>query len=185
MPILLAAGFFRYWVLEREVGRAKAAYSKSASYACEATSAIRTVASLNREKDVLNTYHQQVMAQSARSFRSVARSSLLYAASESLVLLVAALGFWYGGHRIASGEYTILQFFVTFSAIVFGAQSAGTSFSFAPDLSKAIQAGVTLKRLYDRTPEIDVWSEEGAVLSDVEGRVEIRDVHFRYRESTA
>jgi len=36
--------------------RAKLAYEKSASFACEATSAIRTVASLTREEDVIDIY---------------------------------------------------------------------------------------------------------------------------------
>ena len=37
----------------------------------------------------------------------------------------------YGGNRLADREYTIFQFFVCYSSIIFGAQSAGTIFSFA------------------------------------------------------
>jgi ATP-binding cassette, subfamily B (MDR/TAP), member 1 len=33
--------------------------------------------------------------------------------------------------RIADREYSLFQFFVCFSAVIFGAQSAGTIFSFA------------------------------------------------------
>ena len=39
-------------MLARFAARAKKAYEHSAGYACEATSAIRTVASLTREEDV-------------------------------------------------------------------------------------------------------------------------------------
>ncbi|KAJ9647242.1 multidrug-resistance transporter mdr2 [Coniosporium tulheliwenetii] len=180
IPLLLGCGFFRFWILEREEQRMKKAYSSSASYACEATSAIRTVASLNREEDIWQNYHGQLIEQNRRSFRSVAKSSILYAASESLTLLVTALAFWYGGKLIAEGEYTILQYFVTFSAVILSAQSAGTAFAFAPNLSKATQAAVQLKKLFDRKPDIDIWSEEGKVLENVEGSLEFRDVHFRY-----
>ncbi|KAK5004966.1 GTPase-activating protein [Cryomyces antarcticus] len=74
----------------------------------------------------------------------------------------------------------MLQFFICFSSIIFGAQSAGTIFSFAPDMGKAKHAAAELKKLFDRKPEIDSWSNEGEVLSDVEGTIEFRDVHFRY-----
>ncbi|KAF7901786.1 uncharacterized protein EAF01_007085 [Botrytis porri] len=180
IPVLLGCGFFRFWLLARFQQRAKKAYEKSASYACEATGAIRTVASLTREEDVLAHYTDSLKAQEQKSLRSILKSSLLYAASQSLMFLCVALGFWYGGQRIANKEYTMFQFFVCFSAVVFGAQSAGTIFSFAPDMGKAKQAAQELKILFDLKPTIDSWSEDGERMESMEGYVEFRDVHFRY-----
>ena len=94
IPVLLACGFFRFWLLAQFQRRAKKAYEKSASYACEATSAIRTVASLTREQDVLKHYQDSLDSQAKKSLESVLKSSLLYAASQSLVFLCVALGFW-------------------------------------------------------------------------------------------
>ncbi|KAI9714737.1 MAG: GTPase-activating protein [Bogoriella megaspora] len=180
MPVLLGCGFFRFWMLARFQQRAKKAYEKSASYACEATSAIRTVASLTREDDVWQHYHNQLVVQQDKSLRSVLRSSTLYAAAQSLMFLCMALGFWYGGTLIGKGEYTLLQFFICFSAVIFGAQSAGIIFSFAPDMGKAKHAASEIKTLFDRTPEIDSWSEQGEKFEIMEGHIEFRDVHFRY-----
>ncbi|GAB7362437.1 hypothetical protein MBLNU230_g2759t1 [Neophaeotheca triangularis] len=180
VPIVLGCGFFRFWILARFQTRAKVAYEKSASYACEATSAIRTVASLTREDDVWVHYHNQLVDQGKRSLNSVLKSSLLYAASQSLMFLCLALGFWYGGTLIGNGEYNMFQFFLCFSAIIFGAQSAGTIFSFAPDMGKAKHAAAELKLLFDREPSIDSWSPEGEIPAQIEGAVEFRDVHFRY-----
>jgi ATP-binding cassette subfamily B (MDR/TAP) protein 1 len=180
IPILLGCGFFRFWMLARFASRSKKAYESSASYACEATSAIRTVASLTREEDVWEYYHESLVAQQKESLHSVLKSSILYAASQSLSFLCIALSFWYGAGRLASGEYSLFQYFVCFSAIIFGAQSAGTIFSFAPDMGKAKQAAIELKKLFDRVPEIDSWSPEGLKLDHVEGTIEFRDVHFRY-----
>ncbi|EPE35282.1 P-loop containing nucleoside triphosphate hydrolase [Glarea lozoyensis ATCC 20868] len=180
IPVLLGCGFFRFWLLAQFQQRAKKSYEKSASFACEATSAIRTVASLTRENDVLQQYVDSLEAQEKRSLNSVLKSSLLYAASQSLMFACVALGFWYGGNRIADHEYSMFQFFVCFSAVIFGAQSAGTIFSFAPDMGKAKQAAAELKILFDRQPTIDTWSEDGASLQNVEGHIEFRDVHFRY-----
>ncbi|KAF3178414.1 GTPase-activating protein [Orbilia oligospora] len=180
VPILLACGFFRFWILARFESTAKAAYEKSASYACEATSSIRTVATLTREQDVLRNYHNQLVAQEKRSFKNTLKSSSLYAMSQSFVFLCVALGFWWGGNLISKYELTIFQFFVCFTAVIFGAQSAGTIFSFSPDMGKAKHAAQTLKELFDRKPEIDSWSEEGQKLEHVEGTIEFTDVHFRY-----
>jgi len=94
VPVLLACGFFRFWLLAQFQRRAKKAYEQSASYACEATSAIRTVASLTREDDVLTHYVDSLNSQAKRSLNSVLKSSLLYAASQSLMFLCVALGFW-------------------------------------------------------------------------------------------
>jgi ATP-binding cassette subfamily B (MDR/TAP) protein 1 len=180
IPVLLACGFFRFWMLAKFQRRSKAAYASSAGFACEATAAIRTVASLTREQDVWMKYHNRLDAQAKSSLKSVIKSSSLYAASQSLVFLCIALGFWYGGIRIAKFEYSMFQFFVCFSSIIFGSQSAGTIFSFAPDMGKAQHAASELKNLFDRKPTIDTWSEDGEKLESVEGHIEFRDVHFRY-----
>ena len=180
VPIVLACGFLRFWMLARFQARAKVAYEKSASYACEATSAIRTVASLTRENDVWQHYHDQLVDQGAKSLRSIIQSSSLYAASQSFMFLCIALGFWYGATLIGSGEYSMFQFFLCFSAVIFGSQSAGTIFSFAPDMGKAKHAASEMKTLFDRRPEIDTWSSEGQDVPSMEGAIEFRDVHFRY-----
>ena len=180
VPVVLACGFCRFWILARFESRSKKAYEKSASYACEATSAIRTVASLTREDDVWDSYHEQLVAQGKKSLKSIAKSSLLYAGSQSFTFLAMALGFWYGGTLIGSGEYSLFQFFVCFSAVIFGAQSAGTVFSFAPDMGKAKHAAERLKILFDRKPSIDTWSKDGDEVDQIDGTIEFRDVHFRY-----
>ncbi|ROV87535.1 hypothetical protein VMCG_10685 [Cytospora schulzeri] len=72
------------------------------------------------------------------------------------------------------------QFFLCFTAIIFGAESAGTVFAYAPDLAKARNAAASLKSLFDRKPEIDSWSQDGRKAQSIEGHIEFKDVHFRY-----
>lgn len=180
VPILLGCGYFRFWMLARFQHRAKRSYEKSASYACEATSAIRTVASLGREQDVWDNYHAQLVEQGKRSLRSILKSSALYAAAQAFMFLCIALGFWYGGQLISRLEYSLQSFFIVFSSVIFGAQSAGTIFSFAPDMGKAKHAAADLKTLADRVPPIDSWSSAGEKVPKCEGRIEFQNVHFRY-----
>ncbi len=180
LPVILGTGFFRFWTLAKFAALAQRAYKKSAGYACEHTNAIRTVASLTTEHEIYNDYRRQLAEQLKSGLVSNARNSALYAASQSAMFLAIALGFWYGGTLISSGEYSMFQFFIVFSEIIFGAQSAGTVFSFAGDMSKAKNAAMELKALYDRQPTIDPWSEDGQKIEHVEGHIEFRDAHFRY-----
>jgi ATP-binding cassette, subfamily B (MDR/TAP), member 1 len=180
IPVVLGCGFFRFWVLANFERVAQRSYKKSASYACENTNAIRTVASLTREIDVYERYHVQLVEQGRKSLKSNLRNSTLYAASQSLMFLCIALGFWYGGTLIGNGQYTLFQFFIVFSEIIFSVQSAGTVFSFAGDMGKARNAAAELKKLFDRQPKIDPWSKDGEKVEHVDGTIEFRDVHFRY-----
>lgn len=179
-PIIIACGYLRFWMLSRFQARAKKAYEKSASYACESTSAIRTVASLTRESNLWSEYHTQLVDQQRESLHSILKTSVLYAASQSFTFLCMALGFWYGGNLIARGEYTMFMFFVTFAAIIFGTQAAASILSFAPDTGKAKHAASSLKTLFERRPEIDNWDTSGKTLGNAQGSIEFRDVHFRY-----
>ncbi|CAI7642787.1 unnamed protein product [Penicillium glandicola] len=163
VPILLGCGFYRFYMLAAFQARSKTAYEGSASYACEATSAIRTVASLTRENDVWSFYHAQLDQQ-----------------GRALVFFCVALGFWYGGTLLGHHEYDTFRFFVCFSEILFGAQSAGTVFSFSPDMGKAKNAAAEFLKLFERRPTIDTWSEDGENLNHCEGTIEFKDVHFRY-----
>lgn len=180
LPVILGTGFLRFWVLAKFSAQNQKHYEKSAGYACEHTNAIRTVASLTSEQQIYAEYKRQLRAQLPASLKSNLKNSSLYAASQSGMFLAFALGFWYGGRLLVRREYTLFQFFLVFNEIIFGAQSAGTVFSFAGDMSKAKNSAAALKKLYDRKPTIDPWSQDGAPLADVEGTIEFRDVHFRY-----
>jgi ATP-binding cassette subfamily B (MDR/TAP) protein 1 len=180
LPVILGTGFFRFYILAKFTATAQKHYEKSAGYACEHTNAIRTVASLTTEQEIYGEYRRQLRDQLGTSLKANLRNSSLYAASQSAMYLAFALGFWYGGQLMASGEYSLFQFFLVFAEIIFGAQSAGTVFSFAGDMSKARNAAGSLKKLYDRQPTIDPWSLDGESIDDVEGSIEFRDVHFRY-----
>ena len=180
IPVVLGCGFCRFWVLARFERNVRTSYKKSASYACENTNAIRTVASLTREVDVYNNYHVQLVEQGKRALKSNLRISTLYAASQSLMFFCIALGFWYGGTLIGKGEYNLFQFFVVFTEIIFSVQSAGTMFSFAGDMGKAKNAAAELRKLFDLQPKVDPWSKDGEKVEHVDGTIEFRDVHFRY-----
>ncbi|KAK9244769.1 P-loop containing nucleoside triphosphate hydrolase protein [Lipomyces tetrasporus] len=180
VPFLIGCGFFRFAMQARFEEQIKKSHGKSAAQACEAAAAIRTVVSLTREDDVWNAYHEALEAQVKISRPATNKSAILYGLSQGIGFFIMALSFWWGSRFLRSGEYSTTQFFITFVSMIMGAQAAGIVFSFAPDMGKAQSAAANIKRLMDSIPEIDVWSDEGEVLDDVQGDIEFRDVHFRY-----
>ena len=84
IPIVLACGLVRLKILAELARQSKAAYEASATYACEASAAIKTVASLTLEAHVRGHYHDILETQREKSVVSTLKSSTLYAASQSL-----------------------------------------------------------------------------------------------------
>lgn len=181
IPLVTGCGWVRLKILALFDDKIKKTQEESARYASEAVSSIRTVASLGLEVHILDSYNHILSFQSAKSLRSILQALALYAASQSVVFFAAALGFWYGGGLIASGEYDMLQFFICFAALISGSQSAGAIFSFAPDLSKAMNVGRDLTALLDSRPTID---SQGATKQTVDeksgGSLQMSNVYFKY-----
>jgi ATP-binding cassette, subfamily B (MDR/TAP), member 1 len=182
IPILLVCGYLRVWLLVQFERKANKTFTRSAAYATEATYAIRTIASLNREQAVASHYRAMLMVQVKSRVREVVRfEAPLYALSQSAMFLASALGFWYGGTLISSGEYSVLRFFICFMSIVWGSQSAGGVFSYAPDMGSATQATTNFKTLVERKPCIAGSEHTAGEKSQVGGGVlEFRSVEFSY-----
>ena len=180
IPLTLSAGFVRLQLVVLKDARIKKAYEGSAAKACEAAGAMRVVASLTREEDCLEIYRRELDAPSAISRNTAFYGNFLYAVSQALQFWIIGLGFWYGSHLLIKGEYTSGQYFTILTAVVFGSIQASNAFSFVPDISNAKTAAWDSIKLLDMVPEIDVTSDEGEVLSHVEGHLRLENVHFRY-----
>jgi ATP-binding cassette, subfamily B (MDR/TAP), member 1 len=181
LPVILGAGFLRYWIVARFAVSAQQMNKVSASYACEYVNAIRTVASLTNESRVIQIYEQRLAEQVRRLLHVSIKHSALHAFSSSATMLAMALGFWYGGNLVSRGEYTVFQFFIVFAEILFGAQSAGLALSYMGDIGKARHAAAELRALVDRKPSIETDSDMRKGPDDeIEGQVEFRNVHYCY-----
>ena len=182
VPVLLVSGFWRVWMIAQFAQRSHQAQRASSAYASEAVMSVRTIASLASDHQVCQHYERMLKTQEKKSLVSIFRSSLPFAGSQSFSFFCVALAFWYGGNRIASGEYTIFQFFLCFAEVIFGAQSAGMVFSFATDIGKAKKAAATFHTMLRRTPAIDDArdSDRPLVLADCRGGIEFEGVHFSY-----
>lgn len=91
----------------------KKAHEASAQLACEAAGAIRTVASLTREKDCCEIYARSLEKPLENAKKAAMWSNLLWATSQSMTFYVMGLVFWYGSRLVADREFSPFHFFVT------------------------------------------------------------------------
>jgi ATP-binding cassette subfamily B (MDR/TAP) protein 1 len=186
IPLIVACGWLRLQILAVFDAKTRQDGRDAASYASELVKTVETVASLGLEEFVLGKYDVFLAHQSAQSLRSILSASSLYAASQSIVYLCAALAFWYGGILIVDGEYSLFQFIVCFSALISGSQIAGSIFTFAPDASKAMHAAWEVKELLERKPRISPNPNGGDPDGDLSGQttehgtIEFNNVSFSY-----
>ncbi|KAL3477161.1 P-loop containing nucleoside triphosphate hydrolase protein [Aspergillus californicus] len=188
IPIVTGCGYIRLRMLALFESKVRKPHEEAAMYANEIVTAIRSVAALTLEAHVLEEYSAILATQAARSLRSlrsILKTSTLYAASQSFTFFGAALAFWYGGRLVSSDEYSMLQIYICFAALISAAQVAGAVFSYAPDMSKALHAGADLKTLFDLVPAIDTWDDSTSGSGSRSGtesssRIEIVDASFRY-----
>lgn len=187
IPVIVACGWLRLQILAVFDAKTRQSGRDSAAYASELIKSVETVASLGLEEFVLGRYDDFLAQQSAQSLRSILGASSLYAASQSIVYLCAALAFWYGGTLILDGEYSLFQFFICFSALISGSQIAGSIFNFAPDASKAMHAAWEVKGILEREPQIsgdnndsDGGGDDDDAVNMDNGAIEFKNVSFRY-----
>ncbi|KAM6536089.1 hypothetical protein FALCPG4_005609 [Fusarium falciforme] len=182
IPVLLGCGFYRVWMISKFAQRSHEAHKQSSAYASEAVMSARTIAALAAEEQFVRHYEQHLKAQERKSLVSIFKSSVPYAASQSFAFFCVALAFWYGGQRIADGEYSIFQFFACFAEIIFGSQAAGLVFSFATDIGKAKKAARTFHTMLQKTPTIDGSEGDNSthLPERCQGTIEFENVHFTY-----
>ena len=182
IPLIAGLGWVRMEFISVFDGKIRLAGERAAAYASEAVSGIRTVAAGGLEPYVLESYRAIQAEQAAKSLPAILRASAFYAVSQGINFLAAALVFWYGSGLLASGEYSLTQYYICFIGLIWGSGIAGSLFNFAPNMSKAAHAACDLKQLFDRTPEIDTWNQSGEHMAkeNCQGHLRLENVSFAY-----
>ena len=112
--------------------------TRSANVACEAVGAIRTVASLTRERGIVEAYERELQHAEKTSFKqdligsaalAVSTCSSFFDASARCEarLTRALLGavFKFGANQLTAGNVSITGFFIALQAVIFALIEAG------------------------------------------------------------
>ncbi|KAK0119280.1 hypothetical protein ONS95_008128 [Cadophora gregata] len=186
MPIILAAGFFRFRFETQFEKMNYAVFAESSKFATESIGAFRTVSSLTLESEICGRYQKLLEEHIKNAFRKAGISTLVFALSDSIPLLCMAFVLWYGGILLSRFEYAPFNYLVVYLAIVQGSISAGQFLSFGPNIAQAsasanrIRAMRSIDRFETSGKELDLPSPQDEERDRRGVKIELRDVWFRY-----
>ena len=152
LPPLVASGYVRIRLEFKLDADTASRFANSAGIASEAVLAIRTVASLALEHEILARYEESLQSIARTAVRSLVSTMFWYSLSQSISFLAMALGFWYGGRLISFGEYTSQQFYTVFIAILFSGEAAAALFTYTSSVTQAQGAANYVFNLRKQVP---------------------------------
>lgn len=156
LPPLLFCGYLRIRLETALDDATSKRFASSAAVAAEAISAIRTVASLTLERTILHIYQERLANVAAQATKALIWTMFWYALTQSISFLAMALGFWYGGKLVSTGEYNNTQFFAVFIAVIFGGEATAAFFQYTTSITKAQTAANLMFWLQERAPKDDM-----------------------------
>ncbi|PHH73146.1 hypothetical protein CDD82_5632 [Ophiocordyceps australis] len=137
LPFLVASGYVRIRLERRLEQDSAGRFAHSSGVAAEAVMGIRTVSSLALEDTVIERYQDALHGIAKQAIGSLGVKMVFYSLSQSISLLVMALGFWYGGQLVSTGEYDNGQFYIIFIAVVYSGEAAAMFFQYTTSITKA------------------------------------------------
>ncbi|KAJ1547417.1 hypothetical protein HK405_005925 [Cladochytrium tenue] len=155
-------------------------YEESAVVATEGVRHILTVMSLTKEQVFHEKYKKSVQHPLAISIKGSFAGALGYGVSQSVIFFTFGICFYVGVELVRKGMMDVNAVLKVIFEVIFTAISLGQAASEAPDIARAKLAAVAVFDILDRNSSIDPASMDGHSVPFVSGKVEFKDVFFRY-----
>ncbi|XP_008944124.1 PREDICTED: multidrug resistance protein 1-like [Merops nubicus] len=180
IPFVIATNAASVSSVSGHAAKDQKALEEAGRIATESVENIRTLASLTREEAFYERYITSLNGPYRDSLEKAPFYGFTYGVAQSANYFINAAVFRFGAWLIAHCLTNFENVFIVFSSIIFAAMNVGQSASLAPDYGKARISAQRIFQLLDRKPLIDSYSDEGEKLSNFEGNIEFRNVHFVY-----
>ncbi|XP_065254516.1 ATP-dependent translocase ABCB1-like [Emys orbicularis] len=180
IPFVIAASAIRLSSVAGQASKDQKALEEAGRISMEAVENIRTVASLTSEDAFYERYSASLNGPYRDSLTKAPLYGLTYGIAQCATYFLEAAIFRFGAWLIANCYTNFENVFIAFLSVLYGVINVGQSTSLAPDFGKAKVSSQRIFQLLDRKPLIDSYSEEGTKLSQFDGNIEFRDIHFIY-----
>ncbi|PPD80757.1 hypothetical protein ES288_D03G215300v1 [Gossypium darwinii] len=177
-PLIISGHISEKLFMQGYGGNLSKAYLKANMIAGEAVSNMRTVAAFCAEEKILDLYARELIEPSERSFKRGQIAGIFYGISQFFIFSSYGLALWYGsvlmGKELASFKSVMKSFMV----LIVTALAMGETLALVPDLLKGNQMVASVFEIMDRKTQ--VVGDAGEELTNVEGTIELKGVHFSY-----
>ncbi|XP_038244655.1 ATP-dependent translocase ABCB1-like isoform X2 [Dermochelys coriacea] len=180
IPFIIASNAIRLSSMAGHISKDQKALEEAGRISIEAVENIRTVASLTSEDAFYERYSASLNGPYRNSLTKAPLNGLTYGIAQCTIYFLDAAVFRFAAWLIANGYTNFENVLIAFSSVLFAALNVGQSISLAPDFGKAKVSAQRIFQLLDQKPLIDSYSEEGTKLSQFDGNIEFRDIHFVY-----
>uniref|UniRef100_A0A0K0EL19 Transferred entry: 7.6.2.2 n=1 Tax=Strongyloides stercoralis TaxID=6248 RepID=A0A0K0EL19_STRER len=147
----------------------------------ESILSIRTVQSFNGQEERINKYNNELKKTVKYTIMNGIWSGLFGGIFFFILFIYLGCGMLYGTYLLKVGIFeTPGEIFTVVMGMMLGAYFLGL---ISPHLMVLLNARVAAAEIYktiDRIPPIDCYSDKGKILRNIEGRIEFKNVHFRY-----
>uniref|UniRef100_A0A0N4ZBS0 ABC transmembrane type-1 domain-containing protein n=1 Tax=Parastrongyloides trichosuri TaxID=131310 RepID=A0A0N4ZBS0_PARTI len=156
-------------------------YSQAGKVALEAISSIRTVSSLNGQKEEVKNYSKLLEAAKTKGLKKGLVNGLLSSSINLIVLSFIGVCVLYGSILY---KYSLIEgpgeIFIVILCLMSGAYHLGLASPHMMVILTARVAAATIYKTIDRLPSIDSTSGKGKTLYDVKGKINLNNVSFSY-----
>ncbi|KAF5752776.1 hypothetical protein HS088_TW01G00694 [Tripterygium wilfordii] len=180
IPVIAFAGGTMASIMSKMAGHVQLAYADAAIVVEQTIGGIRTVESFTGEKHAIEKYNSKLGIASAAMVKQGLTSG--FGIGTLLLVFFSSYGLavWYGSKLIIERGYEGGQVINVVLAIMIGGMSMGQC---APPLNAFASGQAAAYKMFEtikRQPKIDVYDTRGLILENLNGDIELKDVHFRY-----
>ncbi|KAJ1971898.1 hypothetical protein H4R35_004990, partial [Dimargaris xerosporica] len=180
LPVLVLGEMLHMKSLSGFEGKVKEAYDMAAQTAGETVANLRTVAALCRESMFIQMFHDTNQVPHRNAVHGFAVSAVAYAFSQSQMYLTLIICFYYGSRLVLDNTYSIEDMLQIVFAVMFTAMALSEAAQQVGDMTKAKIAALSIFRIVDRHPTIDVRRASGHAVAAIRGHVDGHQVDFSY-----
>ncbi|KAF5475222.1 hypothetical protein F2P56_007052 [Juglans regia] len=178
-PIVIAGGAVSL-IMSKMSSRGQVAYADAGNVVEQTVGAIRTVASFTGEKRAIEKYNKKLRIAYTATVHQGLASGLGVGVVIAIVFCSYGLAVWYGSKLIIERGYDGGQVINVLMAVMTGGMSLGQASPSMNAFASGQAAAYKMFETINRQPKIDVYDTSGAMLEDIKGEIELKDVYFRY-----
>ncbi|KAJ4728629.1 ABC transporter B family-like protein [Melia azedarach] len=127
---------------------------------------------------ILELYSRELVEPSKQSFTRGQIAGIFYGVSQFFIFSSYGLALWYGSVLMGKELANFKSVMKSFMVLIVTALAMGETLALIPDLLKGNQMAASVFEVLDRKTQ--VIGDVGEELTNVEGTIELRGVHFSY-----